>query len=50
LTTTTYPNPRNCAELVMHVWNYYAANAEYRCARCDLKISKTALKEATDNA
>jgi len=50
LTNITYPNPRNCAELVMHVWNYYAAQAEYRCARCDLKISKALLKEATDNA
>jgi len=34
----------------MHVWNYYAAQSEYRCARCDLKISKADLKEATDNA
>jgi len=50
LTTITYPNPRNCAELVMHVWGYYASNAEYRCARCDFKISKSNLKEATDNA
>ena len=34
----------------MHVWNYYAGTAEYHCARCDLKITKAALKEATDNA
>lgn len=45
-----FPNPRNCAELVMHVWLYYKGNESYRCQRCDYKLSKNSLKEATDSA
>jgi len=52
MTTIVYPNARNCAEMMIHVWQYYRGlegkPSVYRCERCAFVITKTDLKAATD--
>jgi hypothetical protein len=49
----TYPNPRQCSELLEHNWTYYRRKGEpgiYMCNRCNYRINKKLLKENTDDA